>query len=171
MTQTQPQTPETQDLPVQKSITVKARPERAFEIFTREVDTWWPRSHHIGKSPMRRVEIEERAGGRCYTEQEDGTECDWGSVLVWEPPRRFIMAWQITHQWGYEPSLERSSEVEVTFTPAADGGTRVDLVHRFFARHGGGGDAMRVAVDAPNGWTGLLTLFAERANQSGDAAS
>jgi uncharacterized protein YndB with AHSA1/START domain len=171
MTQTQPQTPETQDLPVQKSITVKARPERAFEIFTREVDTWWPRSHHLGKSPMRRVEIEERAGGRCYTEQEDGTECDWGSVLVWEPPRRFIMAWQITHQWGYEPSLERSSEVEVTFTPAADGGTRVDLVHRFFARHGGGGDAMRVAVDAPNGWTGLLTLFAERANQSGDAAS
>jgi uncharacterized protein YndB with AHSA1/START domain len=171
MTQTQPQTPETQDLPVQKSITVKARPERAFEIFTREVDTWWPRSHHIGKSPMRRVAIEERAGGRCYTEQEDGTECDWGSVLVWEPPRRFIMAWQITHQWGYEPSLERSSEVEVTFTPAADGGTRVVLVHRFFARHGGGGDAMRVAVDAPNGWTGLLTLFAERANQSGDAAS
>ena len=171
MTQTQPQTPETQDLPVQKSITVKARPERAFEIFTRAIDTWWQRSHHIGKSPMRRVEIEERAGGRCYTEQEDGTECDWGSVLVWEPPRRFIMAWQITHPWGYEPSLERSSDVEVTFTPAADGGTRVDLVHRFFARHGAGGDAMRVAVDAPNGWTGLLTLFAERANQSRDAAS
>ena len=163
-------TPETADatatdVPVTKSVTVRANPERAFEIFTREIDTWWPRSHHIGKSPMRRVEIEARAGGRCFTEQEDGTECDWGRVLVWDPPHRFVFAWQITHEWGYEPSLAKSSEVEVSFTPAADGGTRVDLAHRFFSRHGAGGPTMRVAVDAPNGWTGLLSLFAGRANE------
>jgi uncharacterized protein YndB with AHSA1/START domain len=155
---------ETTDLPVTKSVTVRARPERAFEIFTREMDSWWPRTHHIGKSPMRRVEIEERAGGRCFTEQEDGTECDWGTVLVWDPPNRFVMAWQITHEWGYEPSLARSSEVEITFTPVPDGGTQVSLVHRFFARHGAGGAAMRAAVGDPNGWTGLLTLFAVRAD-------
>lgn len=155
---------ETTDLPVTKSVTVRARPERAFEIFTRGIDSWWPRSHHIGKSPMRRVEIEERAGGRCFTEQDDGTECDWGTVLVWDPPRRFVMAWQITHEWGYEPSLARSSEVEITFIPTSDGGTQVELVHRFFARHGAGGAAMRGAVGAPNGWAGLLTLFAARAD-------
>lgn len=153
------------DLPVEKSVTVRARPERAFEIFTHELDSWWPRSHHIGKSPMRRAIIEERAGGRCYTEQEDGTECDWGQILVWDPPRRFVMAWQITHEWGYEPSLAKSSEVDVAFVPVA-GGTRVDLVHRFFSRHGAGAESMRQAVGAPNGWTGLLELFAERANQS-----
>jgi uncharacterized protein YndB with AHSA1/START domain len=168
MTQTQPTTstpPTTQaDDPVQKSVTVRARPERAFEIFTREIDTWWPRSHHIGKSPMRRVMIEERANGRCYTEQEDGTESDWGRVLVWDPPRRFVMAWQITHEWGYEASLAKSSEVEISFTPTPSGGTQVDLVHRFFNRHGAGADAMRTAVGAPNGWTGLLQLFAGRAD-------
>ena len=171
MTQTQPthstqQGLEADDQPVRKSVIVRTRPERAFEIFTREIDTWWPRSHHIGKSPMRRVEIEERAGGRCYTEQEDGTECDWGSVLVWDPPHRFVMAWQITHEWGYEPSLAKSSEVEVSFTPAVGGGTQVDLVHRFFNRHGSGGDTMRAGVGAPNGWTGILQLFAERADQA-----
>jgi len=160
-----------QDLPVRRSVTVRVRPERAFQVFTQEIDTWWPRTHHIGKSPMRRILIEERAGGRCYTEQEDGTECDWGSVLVWDPPHRFVMAWQVTHEWGYEPSLARSSEVEVTFTQAAGGGTQVDLVHRFFARHGAGADAMRAGVDTPNGWTGILQLFAERADAGVAAAA
>ncbi len=152
------------DTPVRKTVDVLARPERAFEVFTREIDSWWPRTHHIGKSPMRRAIIEGRLGGRCYTEQEDGTECDWGSVLAWDPPRRFVMAWQITHAWGYEPDTAKSSEVEVTFTPLASGGTRVDLEHRFFARHGVGGAPMRASVDSPNGWNGLLSLFAERAN-------
>ena len=170
MTQTQPthaaqQSEQTDDLPVRQSVTVRARPERAFEIFTREIDSWWPRTHHIGKSPMRRVLIEEHVGGRCYTEQENGTECDWGQVLVWDPPHRFVMAWQITHEWGYEPSLAKSSEVEISFTPAAGGGTQVEVVHRFFNRHGAGGDAMRAAVGAPDGWTGLLQLFAARADQ------
>ena len=37
---------------VQKSVTVKATPARAFEVFTKEHDSWWPRTHHIGKAPM-----------------------------------------------------------------------------------------------------------------------
>src|SRR5438270_11063973 len=105
------------DVPVRKAITVGASLEDAFDVFTEEVDTWWPRTHHIGKSPMRRILIEGRAGGRCYTEQEDGTECDWGQVLVWEPPRRLILAWQITHVWGYQPDVAKASEVEVRFIP------------------------------------------------------
>jgi hypothetical protein len=163
-------TTSTTDAPVRKTVDVAARPERAFQIFTHEIDTWWPRTHHIGKSPMRRAIIEGHAGGRCYTEQEDGTDCDWGTVLAWDPPRRFVMAWQITHAWTFEPDTAKSSEVEVTFTPLANGGTRVDLEHRFFARHGAGGLSMRESVDAPNGWNGLLALFAQRANQGATAA-
>ena len=87
--------------PVRKSIVVDTDPERAFTLFTDGFDSWWPRSHHIGKSPMTRAIVEGRVGGRCYSEQEDGTECRWGQVLVWEPPNRFVMAWQITHEWGY----------------------------------------------------------------------
>jgi uncharacterized protein YndB with AHSA1/START domain len=145
--------------PVRKSITVKAHADRAFRAFTEGVDTWWPRAHHIGKSPMKRCIIEGRAGGRCYSEQVDGTECDWGRILAWEPPSRFVMAWQITPAWQYEPDLANSSEVEVRFTPLDDGSTRVDLEHRHFERHGAGAEIMRTALDAPNAWSGLLELF------------
>jgi len=86
-------------------------------------------------------------------------------VLVWDPPRRLVIAWQITHLWGYQPDLAKSSEVEVRFTPEPDGSTRVDLEHRYFHRHGTSADSMRTAVDSPNGWIGLLKLFAAQAEQ------
>lgn len=156
----------TADRPIRKSITVKASAERAFRVFTEGVDAWWPRSHHIGKSPMKKAIIEGRVGGRCFMQQIDGADCDWGRILVWEPPHRFVMAWQITPAWGYEPDVTKSSEVEVRFTAEADGVTRVDLEHRYLARHGAGWEAMRTAVDAPNGWTGLLDLFRARAEEA-----
>ncbi|HEY7292089.1 MAG TPA: SRPBCC family protein [Vicinamibacterales bacterium] len=146
--------------PVRTSITVKTSVERAFDVFTRGFDTWWPRGHHIGKSPMKRAIIEAKIGGRCYTEQVDGTDCDWGSVLAWEPPTRLVIAWQITPAWQYEPDLSKASEVEITFTPAADGTTRVDLEHRHFERHGAGGAAMKTSVESPEGWAGLLKIYA-----------
>ncbi len=151
--------------PVRKSVTVNASAEHAFRVFTEGFDTWWPRSHHIGSSPMEKAIVEGRAGGRLYSRQVDGTDCDWGRVLVWEPPRRVVFAWQITPEWKYEPDMSRSSEVEITFTP--DGGaTRVDLEHRHFERHGAGAAAMRDAVDSPGGWGGLLKMFVERAEQT-----
>jgi uncharacterized protein YndB with AHSA1/START domain len=152
--------------PVLKSVTVKAGAERAFQVFTEGFDTWWPRSHHIGKSPMTRAVIECRAGGRCYNQQADGADCDWGQILEWEPPRRFVLAWKITPEWGYEPDPAKASEVEVRFTPLADGSTRVDLEHRHFERHGAGGATMRTGVDSPGGWNDLLQLFAAEANKA-----
>jgi len=72
------------------------------------------------------------------------------------------MAWQITHAWGYEADLAKSSEVEVHFTPQPDGTTLVELEHRYFERMGAGGAAMRAAVGAPNRWTGVLQLYVEQ---------
>ena len=148
--------------PVRRTIIVNARVERAFRVFTDGIDTWWPRSHHIGASPMTKAIIEPFAGGRCYSEQQDGTDCSWGQIIAWEPPHRLVLAWQITHEWGYEPDLAKSSEVEIRFAPLPDGSTRVDLEHRHFERMGPSGQTMKTAVEAPSGWGGLLTLFAER---------
>ena len=153
----------TADVPVQKSVTVKASAERAFRTFTEDFDSWWPKSHHIGSSPLTQSVIEGRVGGRCYAEQEDGTDCPWGTILAWEPPHRLVMAWQITPEWKYQPDLAQASEVELRFTPIGNGLTRVDLEHRHFARHGAGADAMRVGVSGPDGWAALLTLFAAAA--------
>jgi Activator of Hsp90 ATPase homolog 1-like protein len=152
------------ETPVRKSVTVQASVDKAFRVFTEGIDTWWPRTHHIGKSPMTKGVIEGFAGGRCYSEQADGTDCDWGKILVWEPPSRFVMAWQVTHTWGYEPDLAKASEVEVRFTPEPDGSTRVDLEHRYFERHGEGWEVMRTSIDSPGGWGGLLALYSAKAS-------
>lgn len=154
------------DSPVRKTVTVRAGVERAFEVFTAGFDSWWPRSHHIGSSPMTRAVIEGRVGGRCYSEQVDGKDCPWGQITVWDPPRRFVMAWMISPQWQYEPSLAKASEVEVVFTAETNGETRVDLEHRHFSRMDAGWEKMREGVGAEGGWGSLLALFAAEAEKS-----
>ena len=38
--------------PVRKSVRVRATPAQAFEVFTGQIDTWWPASFHIGSNSM-----------------------------------------------------------------------------------------------------------------------
>lgn len=152
--------------PVRNTVTVKATPERAFRIFTEGVDTWWPREHHIGKAPMTRTIIEPRQGGRCYTEHTDGSEQDFATVIAWEPPHRFAMAWLINGYWQYDPDVAHASEVEIRFSDAGDGQTRVDLEHRHFERMTVGAAEMHAAVMRPNAWNGLLRKFAEKAEEA-----
>ena len=156
---------------VRKSVTVNASPEEAFEIFTEDFDSWWPRSHHIGRTPMTRGIIEARRGGRCYTQHEDGSEADWGTVLAWEPPRRLVIAWRIGANWQFEPEPGKASEVEIHFTATQNGKTRVDLEHRNFERMTSGAAEMRAGVNGEGGWGSLLQLFAARVeDKTGGAA-
>jgi hypothetical protein len=150
--------------PVKKTVTVQATQEEAFRVFTEGFDTWWPRDHHIGSSPMKKAVIEGHVGGRLYSEQVDGTDCPWGSVTAWEPPNRFVFAWRINAAWKFEPDMAKTSEVEVRFSPEADGRTRVELEHRHFDRMSEGAEAMRSAVDGAMGWGGLLETYRERAS-------
>ncbi|MEO8189876.1 MAG: SRPBCC family protein [Acidobacteriota bacterium] len=148
---------------VRKTVLVNASPDHTFRVFTDGMDTWWPREHHVGNAPMKRVRIEGRTGGRCYTEHTDGSESDWGLVLVWDPPRRLVPAWKINTSWKPESDLAKSSEVEVRFTREANGSTRVDLEHRRFDHLGEAGETMRTGVDGTQGWGWLLQQFAEQA--------
>lgn len=149
--------------PVRRSIQVRCTPERAFHVFTTEMDSWWPRTHHIGKSPMKEVIVEGHVGGSIYTLQEDGTSCPWGSVVAWEPPYRFVMAWHVKPTWEYESDPVKCSAVEVLFTPSDGGATLVELEHRNFEVHGAGSSTMREQVSAPGGWGSLLEIFAVQA--------
>ena len=110
---------ETANPPVRKSVTVSAGVERAFHVFTDGFDTWWPRSHSIGGVPLQKAVIEGKAGGRCYQLSIDGSECDWGRILVWDPPSRFVIAWHLNPQWEHEPDATKASEVEITLQPRA----------------------------------------------------
>ncbi len=155
--------------PIHKSVTVKTSVEHAFEVFTAGFDTWWPRSHHVGESPLATAVIEGRVGGRCYGRSLDGTECPWGRVIAWDPPRRFAFAWMLDGAFKYNPDLAMASEVEVVFTGLDDGSTRIDLEHRHFERHGDSGAQVRTGVNSPNGWGDLLRLFADTAAPAPEA--
>jgi uncharacterized protein YndB with AHSA1/START domain len=148
------------ELEVRREITVNVAPERAFAFFTERFDAWWPRSHHIGAADLDEAIIEPRAGGRWYERGVDGSECDWGEVLAYEPPHRVMLSWHLNGEWAYDPDPAQASEVEVTFTPVGDG-TRVEIVHRGFERAGATAGALRDAVSREGGWGGLLKLFAE----------
>ena len=146
--------------PVRKSIFVDAPPEHAFDVFTRGIGKWWPKTHHVGKSELDRPVIDPRAGGRWYHIESDGSECEVGRVQVFDPPLRLVLIWQLRADFTYDPNV--LTEVEVQFTPEG-AGTRVDLEHRDLERLGDDADKLREAVDSSGGWSGLLALFAEAA--------
>lgn len=116
-----------------KTVTVKAPPARAFDIFTGKMGQWWKPGTTMGKSPHKDMVVEPREGGRWYEVDADNTEIQWGKVLAWQPPSRLLLAWQINGQFKYDPNFV--TEVEMTFAQAK-GGTLVTLEHRDLERFG-----------------------------------
>jgi uncharacterized protein YciI len=142
---------------VKKQIVVETSQQRAFRTFTDGIDRWWPRGHHIGKSPLERMIIEPRAGGRWYSVCKDGSEVEVGKVVAWEPPGRVVLTWQITAQWTYDADFE--TEVDVRFIAEAPRRTRVELEHHL-ERYGAQAAAMKQRFDADDAWIATLTGFA-----------
>jgi uncharacterized protein YndB with AHSA1/START domain len=151
---------QTEPTTVQKSIVVDAPVERAFEVFTSAMESWWPPDHHILDAPLATMVVEPRVGGQIYDVGTDGSECHWGRVLAFEPPTRFVFSWDINLQWQIETDLDRTSEIEVRFIPETEARTRVELEHRNLDRHGDGWENMRGAVGSPGGWGRGLARFA-----------
>ena len=146
---------------VRRTIVVNADIQRAFEVFTQKMGQWWPKEHHIGGSPLLAVVVEPRNGGRWYEKDEDGSECEWGTVLDWQPPIRAAFSWHLTGDFEYVADITQASEVEVRFTSETEGRTRVEVEHRCFERHGESGDRLRTEVDKPGGWTYVLDGYAK----------
>lgn len=144
--------------PIKRELSVKTSAARAFAIFTDGIDSWWPRQHHIGTSPMKRTLIEPRQGGRWYAISEDGSECDVGRVLTWDPPTRLVLSWNITAEWKFDP--EFVTEIEVRFTQTAPKETAVSFEHRLLERYGAPAREMRERMNAQEGWHVTLDNFA-----------
>jgi hypothetical protein len=153
----------TSDVSVRKSVTVETDQECAFTVFTQGFDSWWDRTHHIGQAELLEVMMEPHVGGRWFERGVDGSECDWGRVLVWEPHDRVVLAWQLDADWKYDPNFE--TEVEVRFIVESPKRTRVELEHRNLDRFGVRAEEVRAAISSPNGWTGLLQRYAEIAQR------
>jgi uncharacterized protein YndB with AHSA1/START domain len=148
-----PETKATVD-PVRKSVAVKVAPARAFEFFTREIGRWWPlATHSVGLEEADNVSFGSAVGDQLVETGVGGTKAIWGTVLRSEPPHRIAFSWHPGRS-GNEATL-----VEVTFTPDADGGTVVELVHSGWERWA---DGEAQAENYRQGWNPVLSAFADR---------
>jgi len=152
---------------LRKVVVVHASREVAWRVFTTKMGAWWPLgTHKIGRAAAVDAVIEPTVGGRWYERGADGSTCDWGRVLVWEPPSRLMLTWEIDADWQHDAQLK--TEVEVRFVSEGPETTRVELVHSHLDRYGPRRDQMRDIFDSEQGWTGLLAAFAASATKGGN---
>ena len=147
---------------IHASIVVDAPIEQAFEVFTDDLDSWFPAEYNLLDTPISKRVFEPRVGGEIYDIGEDGKECHWARVLAFEPPDRVVFSWDIGPTWQIESDPEKTSEVEVRFIAESPERTRVELEHRNLDRHGDGWEQVRESTSGDGGWSGLLAAFAAR---------
>jgi len=134
--------------PLRKSVTVRCSVDRAFELFTSGIDSWWPKSKYsVSQERTRDCAVEPREGGAIYETRDDGERFTWGQVKAWEPPHRFVMLWHPGRE------AESAQEVEVRFSEA-DGETLVELEHRDWAKLGDQASKSREGYES--GWDHVL---------------
>jgi len=150
---------------IQRKITVNATVEHTFKVFTESFTTWWPPEYHIGQADYAEAVLEPHVGGRWYEKGVDGSECEWGTVLAWEPPHRVVVTWQINGEWAYDPDPAHASELEVRFDAEGPQQTVVNLEHRHIDRLVGG-QAAYAAISAEGGWSMMLERFAKAVDES-----
>jgi len=144
---------------VRHHVVVTGTPERAFAAFTQRLGAFKPPEHNLLASPIVSTVLEPRVGGHIIDRGEDGSECRWARVLVFEPPDRLVFSWDIGPTWQLEDP-ENASEVELRFLPDGPDHTRVELEHRHLDQHGPGWPALRDGVDGDQGWPLYLARYA-----------
>ncbi len=151
---------DTTGISVRHSVTVEAPLDTAFSVFTDGMGSWWPPEHHLGQ--VVEMVFEPLAGGHIFDRTADGSEIHWARVLAYEPPTRLLFSWDVSPAWQIETDPNRTSEVEVRFTPEGPNTTRIDLEHRHLERHGEGWEQVQQAVDSEGGWPLGLARFRDR---------
>jgi uncharacterized protein YndB with AHSA1/START domain len=139
-------------------------------VFVEQMESWWPATHHIGKTPFEALFIEPRVGGRWYERNAEGQQCDWGTVLAWDPPHRVTFSWHVgpghdSPDWVADMDMAKASEVEIRFTAEALETTLVELTHSKLERHGEGAEQLRDMFDGPGAWSGILGLYAAKIDE------
>ena len=146
---------------IRRSVTVDCSVEHAFATFTERIHEWWPLAKHSieryeSGTPAETVVFQGGAGGQVYERTTKGEELKWADVLAYEPPHRFVLAWNPSRE-----QAEPRTEIEVTFTDEG-GRTRVDLVHSGWERLGD--EAAEARESYSDGWKPVLAAYADRAS-------
>jgi hypothetical protein len=139
---------------IKKEVQVAASQATCFEVFTQQMDAWWPKAYHIGACPMRNAVLEARPDGRWYSTHADGSEVNIGKVLTWSPYELLVLAWQIDGNFQYDEKL--ITEVEVQFIAEGPQNTLVKFAHKHLDRLAGG---EKVIEGMDEGWGTIMQLY------------
>ena len=152
-----------QEMVVRSSVRVPLGPEDAFRLFTERVADWWPlETHSVHERQAASVRFEPGTGGRIVEESATGETPVWGTITIWDPPRRLAFTWHP----GEDGSVV--TQVEIGFRPAAEGGTLVDLVHTGWEAKGERAEAL--AKSYGPGWELVLGRYAQMAKRMANGA-
>lgn len=130
----------------------------AFREFHERVARWWPVDYAVAGRAFRITVIEPWAGGRWFARTEGAGAAAWGEVTEWRPPMRMVLSWRVSASRSLEPET-RASEVAIDFAADGASSTRVRLVHRHFARHGGDAEGLRGSMASVDGWQRILAGY------------
>jgi uncharacterized protein YndB with AHSA1/START domain len=137
--------------PVRKQLKVSLPVEKAFDLFTAGIGTWWPMStHSVGEEQAETCFFEGWVGGRIMEVLKDGSQSEWGKVIAWEPFHR------VRFHWYPGRTPDTAQEVTVTFSEIP-GGTTVELVHVGWETLGEEALARRNGYDT--GWDYVLAKY------------
>lgn len=136
---------------IRKELILPIAPDRAFRLFTADIDRWWPlATHSVEGEDAAGVSIDGRVGGLIAEASTTGRRHVWGTIRLWDPPRRFVTTWH-----PGRPADART-ELEVRFEPWEDG-TRLVLEHRGWEHAAWIGDRSNYE----SGWDPVLARFVE----------
>ena len=142
-------------------LTVPVTADQAFETFVKEINSWWPKEYTWAGEVLDKIEIETFKNGRCFERGPHGFECDWGRVIVYDPPNRIVFTWQIAPDRVPEPNPEKVSEIEVLFVEKGKTETQVKFEHRNFEKHGDNAESYKQALNSSQGWHYILNNYNE----------
>ncbi len=137
--------------PVIKTITVPCPPDRAFRVFTQDMNLWWPKDKNsvsaMAGKVAKSVQMEQIEGGAITEIDHTGTSVVWGSVSTFNPPDKLVLAWHIGMP------AEQATTVEVDFQASASG-TKITLKHHGWEAFGDDANKMRDGYNS--GWVGVF---------------
>jgi len=143
--------------PIRIEFDVACPVERAFEVWSTRIDTWWPADHTVSAEDDLTVVLEPRPGGRIFERRSNGVEHDWGEITVWEPPTRLGYTWHLNRD------RSDATDVEIRFVRRDDASTRVEIEHRGWERLGADGENWRDRNHG--GWSTLLPHYVAAAER------
>ena len=144
---------------VVRTVEVAVDPATAFDVFTRDIGSWYQPGPYSWNDPERAVGIrfEPGVGGRLLElyDEEARDAYEMGRILVWDPGDRLVFEFHSLH---FPP--EPLTEVEVRFE-AVNGRTRVTLEHRGLDRL----PPAFVERIRDRAWVAFMRWFSDYANE------